>query len=82
MQLPPLSNVVILVSLLLILMSHHKLLPLSNMVILVSLLLILNALAHFSLVSNVNQLYDLRFDLQHKSNDWFLYEMQHWAEMG
>ena len=52
------------------------------MVILVSLLLILNALAHFSLVSNVNQLYDLRFDLQHKSNDWFLYEMQHWAEMG
>ena len=22
------------------------------------------------------------FDFQRKSNDWFLYEMQHWAEMG
>ena len=22
------------------------------------------------------------FDLNCKSNDWFLYEMQHWAEMG
>ena len=22
------------------------------------------------------------FDLHYNSNDWFLYEMQHWAEMG
>ena len=22
------------------------------------------------------------FDLLYKSNDWFLYKMQHWAEMG
>ena len=37
-------------------------------------------LIHFSLVlhSHRNQ----SNDLQCKSSDWFLYEMQHWAEMG
>ena len=40
----------------------------------------LNVLTHFSAVLHFIQ--NQSFDLQYKSIDWFLYEMQHWAEMG
>ena len=29
-----------------------------------------------------NQSFDLRTGLQNKSSVWFLYEIQHWADMG